>query len=143
MPAAADSQPRIQPHPALNIALWVCQVLLALAFGLAGIMKTTKPIAELAEKMIWPGAIPPTLVRFIGGVELTAAVGLLLPSLTRVKPSLTPLAAIGLVFVQTLAIIFHISRGEARFVPINLTLGALALFVAWGRFKRAPLAARG
>ena len=38
----------------LSISLWVVQVLLALVFGMAGLMKTTAPIDVLAQKMIWP-----------------------------------------------------------------------------------------
>jgi putative oxidoreductase len=36
----------------------------------------------------------------------------------------------------------HVSRGDAGALPINLTLGALAAFVAWGRFRKAPIRAR-
>lgn len=128
--------------PALNISLWVVQVLLAVAFGFAGVMKSTAPIADLVEKMVWPGALPEGLVRFIGVSELSAALGLTLPSLTRIKPVLTPLAAAGLVVVMSLAAIFHVTRGELAALPINIGLGALAMFVAWGRWKKAPIAAR-
>jgi hypothetical protein len=126
----------------MGILLWVAQAILALAFGMAGSMKTTMPIGELVEKMVWPGAVPPGLVRFIGASELTAAIGLILPSATRIKPVLTPIAALGLVAVMTLASVFHASRGEWSVLPFNFTLGALAAFVAWGRFKKAPIAPR-
>ena len=72
----------------MNIGLWVVQVLLALAFGAAGLMKTTRPIAELAQSMVWPADIPAWLVRVIGTAELLAAIGLLLPAATRIKPVL-------------------------------------------------------
>ena len=128
--------------PALSSSLWVVQVLLAVAFGFAGVMKSTAPIADLVEKMVWPGALPEAVVRFIGLSELAAALGLTLPSLTRIKPALTPLAAAGLVVVMSLAAIFHITRGEISALPINIGLGALAMFVAWGRWKKAPIAPR-
>jgi uncharacterized membrane protein YphA (DoxX/SURF4 family) len=127
---------------ALHVALWVVQGLLAAAFGMAGLMKTTKPIADLAQQMVWPGAVPAALVRLIGASELLGAIGLILPAATRIRPSLTPLAALGLVAVMALALPFHISRGELQALPINLTLGALAAFVAWGRFRKAPISAR-
>jgi hypothetical protein len=128
--------------PALNISLWVVQLLLAVAFGFAGVMKSAAPIADLVEKMVWPGALPEGLVRFIGISELSAALGLTLPSLTRIKPGLTPLAAAGLVVVMALAAVFHITRGELGSLPVNIGLGALAMFVAWGRWKKAPIAPR-
>ena len=127
---------------ALHISLWVAQVLLAVLFGMAGTMKTTTPIAQLVAKMAWAGAVPEALVRFIGASELAAALGIILPSATRIRPVLTPLAAGGLVLIMVLAAAFHISRGEAQLVPVNLVLGALAAFVAWGRSKKAPISAR-
>jgi hypothetical protein len=110
---------------------------------MAGLMKTTTPIAELATKLPWVGAVPEALVRFIGTAELLAAVGLILPSATRIRPVLTPLAAVGLVTIMVLAVPFHAMRGElAHALPVNLVLGGLAAFVAWGRFKKAPIASR-
>ena len=142
-PAVAPRSAPPQSAPkAWNITLWVAQVLLALAFGMAGFMKTTLPIAELTEKMVWPGALPPALVRFIGVSEFAAALGMILPAATRIKPVLTPLAGIGLVVVMGLASIFHVMRGELGAVPMNLAFGAVAAFVAWGRFRKAPIAPR-
>jgi len=115
------------------------QAVLAAAFGMAGVMKTTMPIPELAQRMIWPGAIPVPLVRFIGVSELAAALGLILPAATRILPGLTPLAAVGLVAIMALAIPFHVSRGELQALPINLFFGGLAAF-AWGRYRKAPIA---
>jgi putative oxidoreductase len=125
-----------------NYALWGAQLLLALAFGMAGVMKMTMPLPQLVEQMVWPGALPPLLVRFIGASELAAAIGLVLPSATRVRPSLTPLAAAGLVLVMVLALVFHIFRGEWFAIPINASLGALAGFVAWGRSRKSVIVAR-
>ncbi len=123
-------------------ALWTAQVSLAVMFGMAGVMKTTMPMPELVEKMVWPGALPPALVRFIGASELAGAIGLILPAATRILPALTPLAAAGLVAVMTLASLFHISRGEAKALPFTIALGAVAAFVAWGRFRKAPITPR-
>ena len=126
----------------MNVLLWISQVILAAAFGMAGISKSTSPITELAAQLGWPGDIPEFLVRIIGVSELAAALGLLLPSLLRIKPKLTVWAAIGLVIVMTLAFIFHITRGEMFAIPINLGFGLLAAFVAWGRLKKAPIQAK-
>jgi putative oxidoreductase len=125
----------------LHIALWVTQVALALMFAMAGLMKSTQPIEELGKKMTWVLDMP-SLTRFIGIAELAGAVGLILPAATRIMPKLTPLAALGLTVVMILATIFHISRGEFQALPITLILGGLAAFVAWGRYKKAPIAPR-
>jgi uncharacterized membrane protein YphA (DoxX/SURF4 family) len=127
----------------LHIALWVVQILLAFAFGMAGTLKTTKSIPDLVTAgLAWAGSVPEPLVRFIGASELAGALGLILPSLTRIMPMLTPLAALGLVIIMALAAPFHISRGEANVIGINFVLGGLAAFVAWGRSRKAPILPR-
>jgi putative oxidoreductase len=132
-----------KPHGrGLSIGLWIVQALLAVGFGMAGLTKLAQPIAELAKSMPWVATVPEGLVRFIGLSELAAAVGLILPSLTRIKPVLTAWAGTGLVAVMVLASIFHLSRGEPQMLPVNVVLGGMAAFVAWGRFGRARIAPR-
>jgi len=69
----SDSKPTERPRRGLRIALWVAQVLLAIAFGMGGFMKLTLPLTELTQKLVWPGALPEPLLRFIGASELAAA----------------------------------------------------------------------
>ena len=126
----------------LLITLWVAQILLAIAFSASGFMKLVQPIDALAIAMGWPGDVPPGLVRFIGAAELAGALGLILPSVTRIRPRLTVLAALGLVIVMVLAAGFHVTRGEGATIAPNVVLGLLAAFVAWGRGKAAPIAPR-
>lgn len=129
------------PSKAVHIALWVVQVLLAVAFGMAGTMKTFTPLDELVKTMPWFTSVP-LLPRFIGPAELAGALGMVLPSVTRIRPVLTPLAGVGLAVVMVLAGGMHAVRGELQMVPINVLLGGLAVFVAWGRFKKAPIEPR-
>lgn len=127
----------------LNAGLWAAQLLLALMFGMAGTMKSTQPIAEIAKKLPWAGEAPwSSLVRFIGVSELAGALGLVLPSATRIKPALTVFAAYGLMLIMVLAAIFHVSRGEFGGAVFNVILGGVLGFVAWGRSKKAPIAPR-
>jgi putative oxidoreductase len=146
MSATAASSPvahtTTQPSKGLHIALWVVQVLLAAAFLMAGGMKLTAPIEELAKNMAWVSAVPPGLVRFIGLSEVAGALGLILPAATRIKPSLTGVAGAALVVVMVLAMGMHISRGEYPFLGGPVVLAALSAFVAWGRLKKAPIAPR-
>jgi putative oxidoreductase len=124
----------------MHILLWVVQVLLAGAFGVAGVMKSIQPVDALVQGgMAWAGEMPLAMVRFIGISELLGAVGLILPAATKIKPSLTPLAALGLLTIMILAMAFHLSRGEVQATPINIVLGGLAAFVAWGRSGKAPI----
>jgi len=71
------------------IVLWIVQGLLALAFLMAGFMKSTRPLADLKKNMAWVGSVPAGLVRFIGIVEILGALGLILPKLTKIVPQLT------------------------------------------------------
>lgn len=128
---------------ALNISLWIAQIVLGLMFLMAGFMKSTTPIDQLAVDVPWAKDIPEWLVRFIGISEFLGAVGLLLPSILRIKPKLTPVSAVGLVTVMVLAIIFHISRSEFPAIGFNLGLGAIAAFIAWGRFTQVPILPKG
>ena len=139
MSTAAAAQ---SPSRGLHISLWVVQVLIGLAFTMAGFTKALQPMAALAEQMPWTVVVGEAMTRFIGVSELLGGIGLIVPSATRIKPGLTPLAAAGLVVVMLLAAIFHVTRGELMAVPINAVLGGLAAFVAWGRFKKAPIAPR-
>ena len=124
----------------MNILLWLVQLVLAAAFGMAGFMKSTQPVDALVQAGIaWASQVPLPLVRFIGISELAGAIGLILPAATKIKPTLTPLAALGLLTIMILAMAFHLSRGEAQALPFNMVLGGLAAFVAWGRTKKAPI----
>lgn len=123
----------------LIISLWVAQSVLAAMYIMAGSMKSFQPIESLSAMLPWVSSTPPELVRFIGISELAGGIGLLLPAILRIKPVLTPIAATGLVVVQVLAIFFHISRGESSVLGMNIILVAIAAFVAWGRFKKAPI----
>lgn len=126
----------------LRIGLWVAQSLLAFAFGMAGATKLGTPIAELAKTMPWVNDMPAALVRFIGAAEVTGAIGLLAPALTRIQPKLTALAGAGLATVMVLASVLHVTRGELGMLPVNLVLGGLSAFIAWGRAYRAPILPR-
>jgi uncharacterized membrane protein YphA (DoxX/SURF4 family) len=142
MTAATASASDVRPSKGLHYGLWVVQVLLAAAFVGAGLMKLTSPIAEMAAKMNWVNHTPAGLVRFIGASEFTGALGLIFPAATRIKAFLTPVAATALVLVMAMAAAFHLYLGEAQMMMPSLVLGALAAFVAWGRFTRAPIASR-
>lgn len=143
MSATNLASPAVPAGRGLHIGLWAAQVVLAVLFGMAGMSKTTQPIADLAQQLGWPGAVPAGLVRFIGTAELLGSIGLVLPAATRINPWLTPLAAAGLVTVMVLASVFHLTRGELGGVAFNAVLGSVAAFVAWGRIRKAPIASRG
>ncbi len=122
--------------------LWVVQVLLAVAFLFAGLAKVTQPREALAANMGWVEDFSQGTVRLIGTLEVLGAIGLILPALTGVLPWLTPLAAGGLALTMAGAMITHAGRGEYGMILVNLILLLLATFVAFGRWRVAPIKAR-
>ncbi|NUM81424.1 DoxX family protein [bacterium] len=118
----------------LNLVLWIVQILLALMFGMSGFMKTFMPLAELLKSIPGLEVLPEGLIRFIGISELAGALGLILPALTKIKPVLTPLAGIGFLIIMVLAAGFHMGEGKFDSLPINIILGGLSAFIAWGRW---------
>jgi putative oxidoreductase len=122
----------------LHTALWVVQILLAAAFGMAGFMKITAPVDELLKNgMTFVNDYSVGMVRFIGWSELLGALGLILPAALRIKPILSVFAAAGIAIIMVMATIYHISHNEP-FIATILFFG-LALFVIWGRIKKAPI----
>jgi hypothetical protein len=123
----------------LHAVLWFGQLVLAAVFGFSGYEKLTRPIAALAVHMPWVIDLPPTLVQFIGGCEVAGAIGLVLPALTGIQPGLTPLAAVGLSTLTTVASIFHVGRGEFGNLVVTVPLALASAFIAWGRLTRASI----
>ena len=123
----------------MNYALWTVQALLAALFLFAGGMKLVLPLDKLAGPVNLPGA----LIRFIGVVEVLGALGLILPAALRIKPWLTPLAAAGLVSVMIGAVVITLIGGDPFAAGISLVVGLLAAFVAYGRWRIAPIRESG
>lgn len=122
--------------------LWILQVVLAAMFLMAGTFKTFTPIPELAIKMPWVNDFSEGMVRFIGFTQLLGGLGLLLPSVLRIKPFLTVVAGFALGLVMIFAAVYHISKGEFYALPTNIILGALASYVAWARWRKFPIEAK-
>lgn len=120
----------------MNTTLWIIQGILAAMFLTAGISKSTQPIEKLLKSGIsWADRYPVSTVRLIGVSELLGAIGLILPWSTNIFPILTPIAASALALVMVFAIFHHLKHKEYKAIAFNLTLMALAIFVAYGRFS--------
>src|SRR5690349_16855352 len=102
----------------MEIVVWVLQVLLAVAFLGAGVMKLVRPKPALVGAgMGWAESYSDAGVKGIGALEV--------------------LGAIGLVLVMAAAVVVHVRRKEQIVAP--LVLGVLALVVAVLRFGPYPL----
>lgn len=119
----------------INIFLWIAQVILAVTFIWTGSMK-----------LFYPAALPwqwiqdnPGLVKLTGILDLLSGIGLILPALLSIQPKLTIYAAYGTIALMVAASIFHISRGEASQIGVNIFFAVIAVFIAWGRQKKAQI----
>jgi uncharacterized membrane protein YphA (DoxX/SURF4 family) len=123
----------------MNIMLWVLQVVLAVAFFAHGWLFLWPP-PEIAAQM--NASLPRWFQLFLGVAEVLAALGLILPGLTRILPWLVTWAAVGIVIVMVSATAFHVVRGEMSSAAITLLLLAMATFVAYMRHRVLPIGVR-
>jgi len=122
-----------------SVFLWVLQLLLAAAYLAHGWLLLSPP-ADLVEQI--KASIPTALRVFLGVSEVLAAAGLVLPGLTRIAPWLTPLAAAGLIPIMIGATVLHLWRAEYSSAATTAVLLVLVIFVAYMRWKVAPIRSR-
>ena len=128
-PVATD-----RPSRKLNVLLWVLQVLLAMLFMFAGVMKFILPVAEMTKQIPMPG----WFLHFIGAAEILGAIGLVLPGILRIRTGLTPLAAAALVIIMIGATAVNLKVGQRGAALTTVIVGVLLVFVAFNRRRMVP-----
>jgi putative oxidoreductase len=123
----------------MTYALWILQVLLGLLFLFSGSMKFVMSVAEMTKDM---PSMPGWFLHFIGVMEILGGFGLILPSLLRIRPGLTPLAAACLVIIMSGATAITLGTMGFGAAMLPLIVGILCVFVAYGRWRLAPLSPR-
>jgi uncharacterized membrane protein YphA (DoxX/SURF4 family) len=118
----------------LNVLLWVLQVLLAMLFMFAGVMKFVMPVEEMTKQIALPG----WFLHFIGAAEILGAIGLLLPGILRIRTGLTPLAAGALGIIMIGATSVNLKIGQSGAALMTLVFGLLLILVAYNRWRMAP-----
>ena len=115
------------------MVVWVIQILLAVAFGAAGLMKLVTPKTKLEANphMGWTAGVPEAQVRLLAVAELLGALGLILPVVTGIAPFLVRVAAACLATLMGGAVATHAMRREPSAMPTVLAL--LAIVVATWR----------
>src|SRR5262245_35182591 len=117
----------------MDIALWIAQVILALALLLFGLAHATQR-DRATGRSAWMLDVPKRLLTTIGILEIIGAIALVLPWATGTAVWLTPLAAIAFVALMVFAALFHARRsGETPNLALNVVLGLIAAFIALGR----------
>jgi len=112
----------------MTIALWIINIVLALAFLASGITKVSQPKAKLAGAMGWVEDFATPSVKLIGAAEIVGAFGLTLPLFTGVAGILAPIAALCLAVLMIGAVVVHARRKES-FVP-SLVLAIVSIVSA-------------
>lgn len=124
----------------MNRFLWILQFVMGIYFISIGVMHFIVP-PGLPAAMSWMYDLSTGLHWFTGTLEILGGLGLILPGLTGIRPKLTPLAAGGLTLVMVGAMVYHVQRGEATNIVLNLILAALLVTIAYGRWRMRPLGA--
>lgn len=123
---------------AMNIVLWVLQVIAALLFASSGVMKAFM-FDKISHDVPSFGALPRKVWLALGIVELVCAVGLIAPAVLHWHPSLTPLAAMVLAAESVVFVWVHIKYREVAPIMLSLLLGLVVAFIAYGRTMWVPI----
>jgi uncharacterized membrane protein YphA (DoxX/SURF4 family) len=121
----------------MNILLWIIQILLGLLFVFSGSMKFVMSVQDMNAQ--GPVVLPGIFLHFIGVCEILGGIGLILPSALRIEPRLTPLAAAGLAIITAGATVITLMGPMKGMVVIPFVTCLLCIFVAWGRWRIAPV----
>lgn len=119
----------------MKIVKWIPQVLLIIAYTMAGLMKLFTPYDQISvtQGMDWTKDFTPMMTKIIGLLEFLGALGLFLPVVLKRNLNLVPLAAAGLALTMVGAMITHDGRGEMEALPPNVVLLLLSLLVIYIR----------
>jgi uncharacterized membrane protein YphA (DoxX/SURF4 family) len=112
----------------MTIALWIINIVLALAFLTAGITKVSRPKVKLAGVMGWVEDFQAPSVKLIGTAEIVGALGLTLPLFTGIAVVIAPIAAVCLAVLMVGAVVVHARRKES--FASSLVLGAISVVSA-------------
>jgi len=122
----------------MNILLWVLQVLAAVLYLAAGVMKVFM-FDKISQDVRSFGALPRQVWMALGILELVCAVGLIVPSALRWHPRLTVAAAAVLAIESLVFIGVHVKYREIPTIIMCVALGLLMAFIAYGRMVLKPI----
>ncbi|MFX8805448.1 DoxX family protein, partial [Acinetobacter baumannii] len=72
----------------MNVALWIAAGLLMAGFLAAGLLKIVGKREQMLERMAWVEDFPQNQVKGIGVVEVLGAIGVVVPGITKIAPTL-------------------------------------------------------
>ncbi len=118
----------------MNSFVWALQGMTAVIFMFSGINKSIYSEQTLVSKgQTGVEGLPLILIRFIGITEILGAIGLILPMLFKICPSLTSISAIYLGLIMITAGIIHYKRNEYKNVVVNIAIFIVCLAISYFR----------
>ena len=120
-----------------NRFLWTLQILLAALYLFTGVFKLVAAPEMMQPAPDVPPPLPVPFLRFVGGLEVLGALGLILPGLTRIRPHLTSVAAGGLAIIMVGAVVTTVLTLGVLPALLPLVVGVLDVIVMIGRRARA------
>jgi hypothetical protein len=124
----------------MNVAIWIIQILLGIKLISVsythGLRQTQPTMRQAIQKM---GKFSQQLLYISATGAFIGSVGLILPAALGLSTWITPVTAVILSIMMLFSIIFHIKCREKPNIIASVILGALAVFVAYGRWVLAPL----
>lgn len=111
------------------------QVVLSVSFIWAAAMKLMQPASKLAEMWPWTAHYP-ALVVGTGIVDLLLGLGLLVPTVFRIRPQFTLFVLYAIVAQMIAAATFHLLRGEVGQIVVNVVFIGMAVFIVWTKRER-------
>lgn len=117
-----------------NKLLWIVQAILAILFVFAGITKLVADPVQLAAD----SHIPATFLHVVSICEILGAVGLIIPGVTGIQMSLTPIAAACLVVIMIGAVVSTVMYQSAALAIFPAIVGLLLIVIVVGRRRIPP-----
>jgi hypothetical protein len=84
---------------------------------------------QVLQELPWFSSMWQDLLILIGDCAFLGRIGVILRTMTGLRPRLTPFAAFGLTLMMIITAVVHIARGEYDFLAINLLSGGVAAFI--------------
>ena len=116
----------------MNMLLWVLQGLAAFVYGASAIMKIFM-FDKISADVRSFDALPRTVWKALGILELVCVVGLIVPAAFHWKPALTVAAATVLAIESLVFVGVHVKYREIPPIILSGVLGLLMAFIAYGR----------
>jgi uncharacterized membrane protein YphA (DoxX/SURF4 family) len=134
----APHEADVERGHAMNILLWILQIVTALLYTASGVMKVFM-FDKISQDVQSFGALPRNVWTTLGLLELVCSIGLIVPGALRGQPALTILAAAVLAIESLVFIGVHVKYREVPPMIMSAVLGLVMAFVAYGRLVLNPL----